>query len=105
MNATECRLSLRQLLAVAAPKPPAAWFEAVLPPTPKVNRNWRWCAGCHEGHDCRNDADCDELLLHGEAVRKWSRECDLARAAQWPWAYADAVLQAEGKEDANATAQ
>lgn len=94
---TIANLTHRQWLAGRAPHEPAAWFKPVL--SPKPESAWRdsdgnlYVAGISEVY--RNGVIEQLHDANLEAVEAWERQRRIAFTAQWPWAWADAVLAAE----------
>lgn len=87
---------LRTYFAVNAPSEPQDWFNPVLSDQPIGRAEAAWCSAClHESGPCENNADCDELRKYVKAKEKWRMEAHKARYSQWPWAWADAVLEQE----------
>lgn len=75
-------LTKREYLAAHAPAQPTFEFPVWMPvPRPE----WVWPQG-------KRPMD-DIPPLNAEEVRKWDIAQAIARAAQWPWAWADAVLE------------
>lgn len=107
-------LSIRDYLAAHAPSEPQPWFTPVMPERPKAPPT-------PEGHDRQKMIDITDYLDLGEATDDelrhagdpaivrvfaaemsafataavaWDREQLRQKYAQWPWAWADAVLAA-----------
>ena len=87
----------RQWLAAHAPHEPAFWFKPKMPPKPESA--WRdssgnlYVDGISEVY--RNGVIEQLHDANQEAVEAWERQRRIAFTAQWPWAWADAVLAAE----------
>jgi hypothetical protein len=67
-------MTIREYFAAHAPEKPARWFKPEMPPEPDKN-----------------------TLTAAEYEEKdfdWRRLLEIRRTAQWPWAWADAVLAA-----------
>lgn len=102
-------ISQRQWFAAHAPAEPAPWFKPVVPQAPEVpDFYWAPEAIRTEVVAFRNEeielpdlseparAWIEQRLVAQEAREAWERARDVARTAQWPWAWADLVLNAEG---------
>lgn len=81
-------MSIREYFAAHAPRMPQPWFRPVMPARPKR----------HVYNGLLDDSE--NARLHAEAIvaaEQWDRARDIAAYAQWPWAWADAVLAARGR--------
>lgn len=93
-------LTIREYFAARAPLEPQFWFMPTMP-TPCPDNVWRsedgskyyptqYLAEQAEGEDGYLDANA-------EVIRNWQREQRKQLLIQWPWAWADAVLEAGTK--------
>lgn len=74
-------MSLREYFAAHAPSGPLWEFRPKMPPRPNYKRTGA------------NDEDGRPISNHAE-VESWDRDYKIQMIAQWPWAWADAVLAA-----------
>jgi hypothetical protein len=113
-------MTLRDYFATRAPVEPAPWFTGILsvPVAPKrtaykLRLDWRakydkrgWIDEddgfiyTDSGLTEAERAEADEInRIHAAenvAYAEWSQARAIAKTAQWPWAWADAVLAARG---------
>ena len=96
------KLTKREYLASRAPENPQPWFKPQLPPMPIVPKPEdnlseeqlnEWCLGNFEIAEIASFREVYEKAYI--AHKDWERIKASAKYAQWPWAWADAVLNAE----------
>jgi len=85
-------MSLRDYLAAHAPAEPQPWFEPVF--TTPIPKHPVW-----NGFDPYGSKKL--LMKHETTLRQLGYEKEQARLAQWPYAWADALLAEREKKSAN----
>jgi len=72
-------LTLREYFAAHAPAEPAKWFEAEIEPAPPIPSG---------------QLTPEQILEFKNKTKDWRKKYGMRHSAQWPWAWADAVLAA-----------
>lgn len=74
-------MSLRDCFAVLAPMPPPSWFQPDMPERPES-----------ESH--KDSISGEMTLTNSSALESWDEEFKQQRCYQWPYHYADTMLEA-----------
>lgn len=94
-------VTARVLLAAHAPAEPQDWFKPNFPPPPPpfehrqpnfIGRREEWSMEDRATFDLYQR----RVNEHINARRRFDAVCEKLRRTQWPWAWADAVLEQQG---------
>lgn len=91
-------MSLRDWFAGHAPTEPQKWFAPTMSPYPEPEKSWAYCDSCkwgrHRVQECVGGRDCEKIDAVKKKQREWKEERDRRLHVEWPYAWADAMLEA-----------
>ena len=86
-------VTIREYFAARAPAEPQKWFKPAMPPAPEPI--WEGADGViYPSAAAAERTVGDVFNTNQEAMNEWEADYVKQKHIQWPWAWADAVLEA-----------